>query len=111
MSPQPVALQPPTLLLVWPAEQVEIDLHALQGLWSDEQYMRLTEGTNRLIEFTAGVLEVLPMPTNKHQRIFTLPVSGVAGDVATAWWRCIVRGATGANPPRQIPGAGSAGGP
>ena len=31
--------------------------------------MRLTDGTNRLIEFTDGVLEVLPMPTPKHQAI------------------------------------------
>ena len=47
----------------------EIDLAALQGLWSEAQYLRLTAHTLRLIEFTDGVLEVLPMPTRKHQAI------------------------------------------
>jgi Uma2 family endonuclease len=50
-------------------EATEIDLDALQGLWSDEQYLRLTAQTNRLIEFTDGVIEVLPMPTRRHQAI------------------------------------------
>ncbi|HMA35503.1 MAG TPA: Uma2 family endonuclease [Chloroflexia bacterium] len=36
---------------------------------TDAQYLRLSEQTNRLIEFTDGVLEVLPRPTSKHQRI------------------------------------------
>ncbi len=50
-------------------EETDIDLEALQGLWSVEQYLKLTEGTNRLIEFTDGAIEVLPMPTRKHQAI------------------------------------------
>src|SRR3954447_2810319 len=50
-------------------QQTEIDLTALQGLWTDEQYIRLSKQTNRPIEFTDGVLEVLPMPTSKHQLI------------------------------------------
>jgi len=50
-------------------EETEIDLGALQGLWSVEQYLKLTNQTNRLIEFTDGVLEVLPMPTKYHQAI------------------------------------------
>src|SRR5947209_4078032 len=40
-----------------------------QGAWSDEQYLVLTEHTNRLVEFTDGYLEVLPMPTDRHQAI------------------------------------------
>lgn len=47
----------------------EIDLESLQGLWSEAQYLRLTTQTNHLIEFTDGVIEVLPMPTSKHQVI------------------------------------------
>lgn len=40
-----------------------------QGAWSDEQYLVLTEHTNRLVEFTDGYLEALPMPTDRHQAI------------------------------------------
>lgn len=42
---------------------------ALQGTWTEEQYLRLTDRTNRLIEFVNGSIEVLPMPTDKHQDI------------------------------------------
>src|SRR5690349_20605030 len=59
----------PILRMVWPNDVSEIDLTSLQGLWSEEQYLRLTDQTNRLIEFTDGVIEVLPMPTDKHQTI------------------------------------------
>ena len=38
-----------------------------QGRWSDEQYLRLTDRTRRLVEFTDGRVEALPMPTEKHQ--------------------------------------------
>lgn len=48
---------------------LELDLEPLQGLWSVEQYLTLTNQTNHLIEFTDGVIEVLPMPTKKHQAI------------------------------------------
>lgn len=55
--------------LVWQAEGLEIDLLPLQGLWTEEQYLRLTDQTNHFIEFTDGHVEVLPMPTRKHQAI------------------------------------------
>jgi Uma2 family endonuclease len=45
------------------------DLAPLQGLWSKEQYLKLTNQTNRLIEFTDGVIEMLPIPTREHQKI------------------------------------------
>ena len=51
-------------------DETEIDFAALQGLWSVEQYLKLTNQTNRLIEFTDGVIEVLPMPTKSLQAIF-----------------------------------------
>lgn len=38
-----------------------------QGSWSEAEYLDLTDETNRLIEFTDGVLEFLPMPTLSHQ--------------------------------------------
>ena len=55
--------------LVWQAEGLEIDLLPLQGLWTEGQYLRLTDQTNHLIEFTDGYVEVLPMPTRKRQAI------------------------------------------
>jgi Uma2 family endonuclease len=59
----------PAPKLVWEAEGLEIDLLPLQGLWTEKQYLRLTDQTNRLIEFTEGYVEVLPMPRRKHQAI------------------------------------------
>lgn len=43
------------------------DLLPRQGEWDAEGYLWLTDGTNRLIEFTDGYIEVLPMPTDEHQ--------------------------------------------
>ena len=48
---------------------MELDLEPLQGLWTEVQYLTLTNQTNNLIEFTDGVIEVLPIPTDTHQRI------------------------------------------
>jgi Uma2 family endonuclease len=53
-------------------EETDIDLAPLQGLWTVEQYLRLTNQTKRLIEFTDGTLEVLEMPTTYHQAISRL---------------------------------------
>jgi len=55
------------LKLVREADGLEIDLLPLQGLWTEEQYLRLTDQTNRFIEFTEGAVEILPMPTRKHR--------------------------------------------
>jgi Uma2 family endonuclease len=44
-----------------------------QGDWSEEEYLALD--TNRLIEFTDGRLEFLPMPTGYHQLIVKLLVA------------------------------------
>lgn len=40
-----------------------------QGQWSEDSYLWLTEHTTQLIEFTDGYLEVLAMPTDKHQTL------------------------------------------
>ena len=45
------------------------DIVPPQGQWSEELYLALTDHSNRLIEFSDGFLEVLPMPTDKHQSI------------------------------------------
>lgn len=38
-----------------------------QGTWTEEEYLALTDHSNRLVEYTDGYIEVLPMPTDKHQ--------------------------------------------
>jgi len=43
-----------------------------QGGWDEEEYLWLTDRSNRLIEFSDGYIEVLPMPTRKHQKILRL---------------------------------------
>jgi Uma2 family endonuclease len=40
-----------------------------QGAWSEEQYLVLTDGSCRPVEYTDGVLEFLPLPTDQHQLI------------------------------------------
>jgi Uma2 family endonuclease len=40
-------------------------LFPAQGEWSEAEYLALT--TNRLVEFSDGHLEVLPVPTTSHQ--------------------------------------------
>ena len=45
------------------------NLNLIQGLWTTEQYLRLTHYTRRLVEFTDGRLEALPWPTTQHQGI------------------------------------------
>ena len=50
-------------------DDVVLQLLPRQGAWSEAQYLWLTDHTNRLVEFTDGYIEVLPMPTQKHQAI------------------------------------------
>jgi Uma2 family endonuclease len=64
-----VAPRPSDLKLVRAADGLELDLRPLQGLWTEVQYLTLTDQTNHLIEFTDGAIEVLPMPTDQHQVI------------------------------------------
>ncbi len=45
------------------------DLQPLQGLWTPAQYLTITDYSRRLLEFTDGYIEVLPMPTDRHQVI------------------------------------------
>lgn len=74
------------LKLVRERDGLSVSLRSLQGLWTEEQYLTLTDHTRHLIEFTDGTIEVLPMPTDKHQvlvlflydllRAFLLPLGG-----------------------------------
>jgi Uma2 family endonuclease len=51
-----------------PAWEVAL-LFPAQGEWSEDDYLWLTDHTRCLVEFTDGHIEVLPMPTDEHQRI------------------------------------------
>ncbi len=62
-----------------------------QGEWTEEDYLSL--GTNWMIEFSEGILEVLPMPTIAHQMMVEwlhsqlkiyLETHGIAGRVLFA---------------------------
>lgn len=74
-------------------------LYPTQGHWSEFEYLAVTEGANRLVEFTDGYVEVLAMPTSSHQRIlaflyehlkaFVLP--GRLGEVLFAALRVRIR--------------------
>lgn len=55
------------LRLVRERDGLSVNLRPLQGLWTEEQYLALTDHTRRLIEFTDGVLEPLAPPTDRHQ--------------------------------------------
>jgi Uma2 family endonuclease len=57
------------LRLVKGDDSAGISLDQIQGLWTEEIYLALTNHTSRLIEFTDGYVDVLPMPTRKHQAI------------------------------------------
>ena len=46
-----------------------IDLTPLDGFWTQTQYLKLTNHSRLLLEFTDGCIEVLPMPTDRHQVI------------------------------------------
>ena len=45
------------------------ELFPAQGQWTEDDYLDITDSTNRLVELVDGRLEVLPMPTIGHQLI------------------------------------------
>jgi Uma2 family endonuclease len=57
------------LRIAAPDDDMILDLAPIQGLWTVEQYLKLTDHSRRLLEFTDGTIEVLPMPTDRHQVI------------------------------------------
>jgi Uma2 family endonuclease len=58
------------LRLSWEkGDDLVLSLDPLQGHWTVEQYLLLSNQTNRLLEYTDGYIEVLPMPTKYHQAI------------------------------------------
>jgi Uma2 family endonuclease len=64
-----VDIRTATLRIVDADGETISDLDSLQGSWTEEQYLRLTNSNHKLVEFTDGSIEVLPMPTDRHQVI------------------------------------------
>ncbi|HMO58251.1 MAG TPA: Uma2 family endonuclease [Roseiflexaceae bacterium] len=57
------------LRIAGPGDDTVVNLEPLQGLWTVEQYLAMSDHSRRLLEYTDGAIEVLPMPTDKHQVI------------------------------------------
>jgi Uma2 family endonuclease len=49
-----------------------LDVLPGQGEWTEKEYLWLTDHTSRLVEFTDGYIEVLPMPTKRHQTVLRI---------------------------------------
>ncbi|PDW02129.1 Uma2 family endonuclease [Candidatus Viridilinea mediisalina] len=49
--------------------EILLELDPIQGHWTEAQYLLVTDQTNRLLEYTDGYLEVLPLPTDQHQAL------------------------------------------
>jgi len=64
-----VDIQSRELRIVGHDNDTVLDLRPIQGLWTEEQYLTMTDHSRRLLEFDDGYIEVLPMPTDKHQAI------------------------------------------
>ena len=63
------SLQSDGLRVVTPDGCTVADSTALQGFWTQAQYLKLTNQSNCLLEFTEGRIEALPTPTQQHQAI------------------------------------------
>ncbi len=48
---------------------VLLDLLPPQGGWEETEYLWLTDRSNRLLELSDGIIEVLPVPTQEHQEV------------------------------------------
>lgn len=59
----------PDLRIVAADDDTILNLDTIQGLWTEMQYLRITDYSRRLLEYSHGIIEVLPMPTDKHQVI------------------------------------------
>lgn len=64
-----IPFQTHTLRIVDDDDEPVLSLDPLQGLWTEEQYLAMSDHSRRLLEFADGVIEVLPMPIPEHQKI------------------------------------------
>lgn len=62
----------PELRIVDPDDDTVLSLAPIQGLWTEEQYLTMTDHSRRMLEFDEGYIEVLPLPIPEHQKILAL---------------------------------------
>jgi len=67
-----VYVRAPELRIVDHDDDTVLSLAPIQGLWTEEQYLAMTDHSTRLLEFDNGYIEVLPMPIPEHQKILAL---------------------------------------
>lgn len=70
----PVATLPQDLQPAWDVAK----LFPPQGHWSIDDYLAVTESSNQLVEYSAGFIEVLDMPSEVHQFILLAVYSQLA---------------------------------
>ena len=59
-----------------------LDLLPDQGCWTENEYLSLTDHTRRLVEYTDGQIEPVPLATDFHQSVLTNMFIPMAGFVA-----------------------------
>ena len=63
------ATHPDESRLLTPDGSAPVDLLFRREPWTEAQYLQLTDHSRRLLEFTDGHLDILPVPTDQHQVI------------------------------------------
>jgi Uma2 family endonuclease len=71
MASAPLKTPSPPPFKAEPAWEIA-KLFPLQGPWDESDYLKLSGTHNYLIEYSHGNVEVLPMPTQAHQRIVAM---------------------------------------
>jgi Uma2 family endonuclease len=69
-----------------------LDLLPNQGCWTEDEYLWLTDHTNRRVEFTDGYLEVLPIPTDRHEGVLHFFLFALAAFVHPSGGKVYVSG-------------------
>ena len=77
------------------------DLLPPQGSWSDDAYLWLTDHGNRLIEFTDGHVQELPVPTSTHQAVLAFLYDLFRAYLKSRRWRGDVTAAGRLRCPRE----------
>ena len=99
----PVDAQTPGLRIVTADDDTILKSEFLQGLWTEQQYLRLTDHSRRLLEFADGSIEVLLMPTDKHQVISRFLFLALSLSDPAAWRHRALCSVAPADPRWEIP--------